>query len=222
MNGKKVYVTKQTLNGSNSTEFSVERVRDRTRKRQRPPTATFDDSTFRIRRTFRTETAKVHFVRELSRMSPCSVIRTDETTISDDSRDVMTRPEMAPIFFPVESTVERIWRVLLTLCCFSFDLHENPYLMNQLLGNIYIYIYIYIYIALLCSREPVRLARRPCLRGSRELLDCDAIVLLLFLSLLCVVFVYFDCDAILQRSIDTWCRSAVVAIVKQVGSISLS
>ena len=23
----------------------------------------------------------------------------------------------------------------MTLCCFSFDVHENPYLMNQLLGN---------------------------------------------------------------------------------------
>ena len=28
----------------------------------------------------------------------------------------------------------------------DFDLHENPYLMNQLVGNIYIYIYIYTYI----------------------------------------------------------------------------
>ena len=90
MNGNKVYVTKQTVNGSSSTEFSVERERDRTRKRQRPPTATFDDSTFRIRRTFRTETAKVHFVRELSSRNRGSVIRTDETTISDDGRHVMT------------------------------------------------------------------------------------------------------------------------------------
>ena len=91
MNGNKVYVTKQTVNGSSSTEFSVQRERDRTRKRQRPPTATFDDSTFRIRFTFRTETAKVHFVRELSSRNRVPVIRTDETTISDDGRDVMTR-----------------------------------------------------------------------------------------------------------------------------------
>ena len=92
MNGNKVYVTKQTVNGSSSTELSVERERDRTRKRQRPPTATFDDSTFRIRRMFRTETAKVHFVRELSSRNRASVIRTDETNISDDARDGITRP----------------------------------------------------------------------------------------------------------------------------------
>ena len=90
MNGNKVYYIKQEVNGSSSTEFSVERERDRTRKRQRPPTATLDDSTFRIRRMFRTETAKVHFVRELSSGNRGSVIRTDETTISDDGRDVMT------------------------------------------------------------------------------------------------------------------------------------
>ena len=100
MNGNKVYVTKQTVNGSSSTEFSVERERDRTRKRQRPPTATFDDSTFRIRRTFRTETAKVHFVRELSSRNTSSVIRTDETTISDDGRDVMGTPLPRTYIFP--------------------------------------------------------------------------------------------------------------------------
>ena len=111
MNGNKVYYIKQQVNGSSSTEFSVERERDRTRKRQRPPTATFDDSTFRIRRTFRTETAKAHFVRELSNRNRAPVIRTDETTISDDDRDVMTRPEMTTTFFPVESTVESMWRV---------------------------------------------------------------------------------------------------------------
>ena len=92
MNGNKVYYIKQILNGSSSTEFSVERERDRTRKRQRPPTATVDDSTFRIRLTFQTETAKVHFVRELSSRNRGSVIRTDETTISDDARDVIMYP----------------------------------------------------------------------------------------------------------------------------------
>ena len=111
MNGNKIYVANQTVNSSSSTEFSVERERDRTRKRQRPPTATFDDSTFRIRRTFRTETARVHFVRELLSRNRAPVIRTDETTISDDGRHVIARPEMTPIFVPVESTVESIWRV---------------------------------------------------------------------------------------------------------------
>ena len=100
MNGNKVYVTKQTVNGSSSTEFSVERERDRTRKRQRPPTATFDDSTFRIRRTFRTETGKVHFVRELSSRNRGPVIRTDEKTISDDGRDVIMRPLPRTYIFP--------------------------------------------------------------------------------------------------------------------------
>ena len=40
----------------------------------------------------------------------------------------------------------------MTLCCVSFDLYENPFLMNQLLGNIHTftqmhveYAYIYIY-----------------------------------------------------------------------------
>ena len=36
----------------------------------------------------------------------------------------------------MESTVESIWRVTFdSLCCFSFDVHKKPYLMNQLLGN---------------------------------------------------------------------------------------
>ena len=100
MNGNKVYVTKQTVNGSSSTEFSVERERDRTRKRQRPPTATLDDSTFRIRRTFRTDTAKVHFVRELSSRNRAPVIRTDETAISDDARDVVVYPLPHTYSFP--------------------------------------------------------------------------------------------------------------------------
>ena len=34
----------------------------------------------------------------------------------------------------------------MTPCCFSLDHYQNPYLMNQLLGNIYIYIYTYIQI----------------------------------------------------------------------------
>ena len=100
MNGNKVYVTKQAVNGSSSTKFSVERERDRTRKRQGPPTATFDDSTFRIRLTFQTEKAKVHFVRELSSRNRVPVIRTDETAISDDGRHVMTRPLPRTYMFP--------------------------------------------------------------------------------------------------------------------------
>ena len=100
MNRNNIYVTNQTVNGSSSTEFSVERERYRTRKRQRPPAATFDDPTFKLRRTFRTETAKVHFVRELSRMSPCPVIRADETSISDDGRDVMVPQLPRTYIFP--------------------------------------------------------------------------------------------------------------------------
>ena len=46
------------------------------------------------------ETAKVHFVREISRMSPCSVIRTDETTLSDDARDVMVYKLPRTYIFP--------------------------------------------------------------------------------------------------------------------------
>ena len=42
----------------------------------------------------------------------------------------------APIFFPVESTVESIWRVTFdSMLHFIFDLYQNRYLMNQLLGN---------------------------------------------------------------------------------------
>ena len=59
-------------------------------------------------------------MRELSSGNRGPVIRTDETTISDDGRDVMTRPEMTPIFVPVESTVESIWRVTSDSMLFLF------------------------------------------------------------------------------------------------------
>ena len=35
----------------------------------------------------------------------------DETTISDDGRDVMTRPLPRTYIFPLEATTESIWRV---------------------------------------------------------------------------------------------------------------
>ena len=153
MNGNKVYITKQTVNGSSSTEFSVEREHDRTRKRQRPPTATLNDSTFRIRRTFRTETARVHFVREISSRNRASVIRTDETTISDDGKDVMTLKLLRTYMFPcgiyrgeyLEGNISLYVAFLFTT---MRTLSDESAIRE--------YIYIYIYIDIERERERVR------------------------------------------------------------------
>ena len=122
MNEKRI--RNKAINDSSSTGFSLERNRDRTQKRQRPRTATFDDSTFRIRRTFRTETARVHFVRELSIRNRAPVIRTDETTIFPPAKRSHERRE--------RSAAARAWGRNATGCVFqnerssSVNTHSAP------------------------------------------------------------------------------------------------
>ena len=87
-----------------------------------------------------------NFVRELSSRNRGPVIRTDETTISDDGRHVIVYQLPRTYICPCGIyRGEYLEGNFFTLFCCSFDLHENPYLMNQLLGNMCIYIYIYIY-----------------------------------------------------------------------------
>ena len=76
---------------SRSNKNAIERERDKDRPQRRWTTQ---------RSEFDERKRQVHFVREISRMSRCSVIRTDETTISDDARDVMTRPLPRTDIFP--------------------------------------------------------------------------------------------------------------------------
>ena len=54
---------------------------------------------------------KVNFDSQIANAPVVPVIRTGEMIVSDDSRHVQLPPLQRTYFFPVDSTVDSIWRV---------------------------------------------------------------------------------------------------------------